>query len=1107
MPDNNRPFSNEQKMTGTRMIDKAVPVIVMINAAITNIRLYPSSSALVANSIDRVHPALLEILEQEDSVIFAEAEKNLLVFGQSLNEKDQQKPQVIAFLELMLNFGVSSITFEKGLDKTELKSFLEILSKKPEDVEKEGGLQQTITRKKFPHILLNQKVFVAMGKDQQVLAAEDRDVVNYVVGNSQLSDVDIQKVKNMAENPEWISGVFRSSMEHVKEKEGDTQAINISETFSRMMKIFDKISDKVGKDKISQNIAHSIADMDDETLSLVLTQKMDGVLNGELFGHIVDQLDDDKFQRIEAKIKEMDDSTINNRRSGEDRRQEHALDYFAKGGTERRKRKEQRKKQLIHIKAGLNSVLKGEKEVFEDKQVMQSLPGAMEQLLSKGKNKTAEAIIEKVGDALLSEKSDARFGAAQTLSVIGEKLVYEEHPDEMSKLSHKLTNWINIETEVTPAYEKICVQLQDLAQALIRDLRLVECSHILETFSSIHCGKVAKDETIQILSGNVLKNIATDEIVDLLLKEFRTDENNNQEQAANSLTLLGKNSAGALLNLLRESRDMSERNRIVQAISKIGNPASPAVIEQIEQGGPWYYLRNLAAIMGKIGAEADLQILKPLLAHEDFRVQREALNSIYNIGGEYRAETLLSVLSSADYQIKVNIVTMLGALKYRDATAPLLDLLKSKSIITSKGQDQLQEKICVALGSIGSQEAIPALRTIVEQKSLLGLKTSNPKVKAAAAAAILNISREVADAKKRVKPKKKVAAPSADAGLAESDSVKKEAGNLHQQLEQVDQYVGENNNEAAVKLLFDFIVKYAREKNFPNAEVLREKLYEVDPMALTEIVRAGEIIEEEKSESIDQDHLDIWPKLYDTLSTEEANALFYALAEEIYDAGRTIMKQGELNSKLYFVNQGQLKVVYSRDGREILIKNLSTGELAGEDSFFSLSVCTTSIITLSQVKLNVLDKAILQKWKDEYPSLESKLHDYCLKLEKTNDLLKKKGMDRRSQKRVNLSGKVSIQLLSASGSPVGKSFGGELSDVSAGGLSFYIKTAKKETASLLLGRNLNIKFILSAGKSQHKIDQNGKVIGVHYHLLSDYSIHMSFDKMLDENMIEEIENV
>ena len=39
-----------------------------------------------------------------------------------MNEKDQKRPQVTAFVQLMVNFGIQSIAFEKGLDKIRKKT-------------------------------------------------------------------------------------------------------------------------------------------------------------------------------------------------------------------------------------------------------------------------------------------------------------------------------------------------------------------------------------------------------------------------------------------------------------------------------------------------------------------------------------------------------------------------------------------------------------------------------------------------------------------------------------------------------------------------------------------------------------------------------------------------------------------------------------------------------------------------------------------------------------------------------------------------------------------------------------------------------------------------
>jgi len=151
---------------------------------------------------------------------------------------------------------------------------------------------------------------------------------------------------------------------------------------------------------------------------------------------------------------------------------------------------------------------------------------------------------------------------------------------------------------------------------------------------------------------------------------------------------------------------------------------------------------------------------------------------------------------------------------------------------------------------------------------------------------------------------------------------------------------------------------------------------------------------------------------------------------------------------------------------------------------------------------------VLARWGKEIPTLEPKLKDYSLKMESAHDLLKKKGMDRRQVNRHNISGKVVVQIINASGNPVGKAFRGDLSDISASGISFYIKTSDRKNASFLLGRNLDLIFAVSEGAadaSLEKITQTGTVIGVSYHLFNDYIIHLKFSRELSSLLVAEIE--
>jgi len=321
----------------------------------------------------------------------------------------------------------------------------------------------------------------------------------------------------------------------------------------------------------------------------------------------------------------------------------------------------------------------------------------------------------------------------------------------------------------------------------------------------------------------------------------------------------------------------------------------------------------------------------------------------------------------------------------------------------------------------------------------------------------------------------------------------------------VDQHIGNDDTNAAVKLLFKLIVQSAREKNFTKAEQLRERMLEVDPMALDEIISSAEIIEEEKSQALDPIHMQIWSSLYDTLNTEEKNELYYSMKDAALGINQPVFLQGKLNTNLYFINQGQLKVIYQDKAGDVLLNTLGAGQLAGQENFFSNTICTTSLITLNNVNLKYLEKDVLLKWKKEFPTLEQKLFDFCSGFQNATGLLQSKKMDRRALKRVKISGKGLFKLLNRAGEPIGKSFKGDLADISVGGLSFEIRISKEETARLLLGRKLNISFNYSKSMPNILFDQNGIIVGVYPYPFEDYSIHVKFDKMLDKSVIDTIQ--
>ncbi|MCU0598396.1 MAG: cyclic nucleotide-binding domain-containing protein [Desulfobacterales bacterium] len=322
----------------------------------------------------------------------------------------------------------------------------------------------------------------------------------------------------------------------------------------------------------------------------------------------------------------------------------------------------------------------------------------------------------------------------------------------------------------------------------------------------------------------------------------------------------------------------------------------------------------------------------------------------------------------------------------------------------------------------------------------------------------------------------------------------------------VNEYVEQKNSDKACELLLDLIRDYAVEKDFNKAEALLNKIYDVDPMALNEIVRAGEIIEAEKSEGLDREHLEIWPGLYGSLTTSEANALYYSMKPKVFEPGEPVMEQGKYNSRLFFINQGNVKALFKQDDKVFLIVKLGPGDIIGQTPFFTATVCTVSLVAMTRIKTVYLEIDVLKKWKNDVPALESKLYDYCMKHDPVKQALENKNIERRVDKRIAVSGKVIFQLIDGSGKPMGRGYAGELSDISAGGMSFTIKVTKKESIRMLLGRRVQVGFRLPLKKLNYRnIDQSMTVIAAQPQVFDDYSIHLKYDVKWTQKMIDEID--
>ena len=519
---------------------KIMDALVHMHAAIKNVQLYAADSPVITNSVERLHLYLLDILREESSFVFAESGKQASICGEFLNQKDQETIHIQFLMDILFNFGLESISFEKGLRKEELHSFINLFARKPEHLRHMGGLSSLMTENKIVHIHIDKKA-IQLSTDK----------------NQQKSFVDV---------------------------------------------------------------------------------KSDPSIKSDAAGFIVAEEN--------------------------------------------------------HVSAGLDEMT----HVLEQLQKMDDSAGPF----------ASKALTESI-----------------------------------KKLSRSIIAWIETETAVTPDYIKKMDGIQKLVQEFITHGLFAEANSIIAVFSKINTGVLKKDEKVQSISWKIIQNLASESNINFLFKGINVNEKNKATDAFKILSGFGDDFIiKKLLDIVRYAKDSKERIRIIHIIQEMGQKAIPAIKESIPTDVPWYFLRNMAYIIGRIGNEENADIVEPLLFHKDKRVRMESFKSIAQIGGNRRGSVLLSALSDVDYALKVNIIELLGKIKCVEAVDTFLDMLKSKSPMSKEEQASLQEKICTALGFIGAPEAIPTLSEIAESKSFLGIGSYPVEVKYAAARALTSIKRK-----------------------------------------------------------------------------------------------------------------------------------------------------------------------------------------------------------------------------------------------------------------------------------------------------------------------------------------------------------------------------
>ncbi len=488
-----------------------------------------------------------------------------------------------------------------------------------------------------------------------------------------------------------------------------------------------------------------------------------------------------------------------------------------------------------------------------------------------------------------------------------------------------------------------------------------------------------------------------------------------------------------------------------------------------------------------------------------------------------RKKTLLNLLAEADFRFKPQIVEEMAALADSEIAHHLISVLGNYGRIPEDVRTRLLLAACRILGDCKTRTAVGPLQVFLEMYAGDDAVDS-AEVEQAARVSLqqLQFDRDSAEegvqntrgknavkgdgtsSPSGVKQDSSATSPQPAASPAKQEKAGATATSHGSKVEmQVKQLLQQGRKQEAAAIIMKHIEVAARQRKFARAEKLRDRLIDIDSMMLSDIIRAAEIIEAEKTASIDVNHMATWRSLVETLTQEEFSSLYHAMDLKRCVNSEMVVEQGQ-KPRLVFVNDGELRVVTNVSGREVYLKSVERGEVLGADCFFESSVWTVSARS-NGAEIFTLRRADLDQLSENYPALESKLIDFCAQFSSPNVLFQKTRRSRRKFERKSISGRTAFRLLDRNGGYAGEKIKGELFDISRGGTSFCVRISKKKNAGRLFGRKIEVYVPYMADGKIYEGKYVGSIVAVrgHHVVSNEYSVHVQFDNTLSAELVQQ----
>lgn len=705
-------------------------------------------------------------------------------------------------------------------------------------------------------------------------------------------------------------------------------------------------------------------------------------------------------------------------------------------------------------------------------------------------------ILTALGRGVVSPEQTIRERTLSILSLTAVHALQRDEEAEIVLLVRNLGKWLVYEEEVLPGLEVVVKRVEELVDWLFKLSLWSDAAEILDILSGISSGSLKKNPAIRSLAGRTLSNLASRSVINKHI-EYCLGNGSENADSIKLLKYFNRQATPIIFERCEKSKDRMEIQALLQLLSIFSGKDFPRLLgDHLHVSQSVDVLHEIIRFFAEQGDDSMFPVLQEFYAHPDLQIQHEMIRYVVVLGGRAMRARLLTGLGMVDDRLKVPIIRLLAEHAAGDDTAlqAICAAVEELRNTTPGVREGLVRAVAIALRAFPCQQSIELLGRLRRECQSLGQRDR----------LLLQIDQSLNILTPQMRHKRKIA--EVEEVVFDSDPLHKQlaAGRKARIEEEVKKYLRRGDSGGAGRLLIREARAAGGERDFAAAELLRDRILEVDPMALVEVVQLGEWLERQKRAMTEPLQAEIWRDLRDQLTSAECRALQKALNRETYGKGDAIVRAGELDASLFFLASGEIGLNCRARGDERFLRRLKPGSVLGGSQFFTSSVWTFSLRALSDVQVHLLGRDTFLALIEKHPGLESKLHRHCtLHDNLAVELLKEAGDDRREFPRIPAVRLISYSLPDSYGTKESREYSGELIDISRNGLAFTIKLSSYENARLLLGREILSTLGPNNGAT---VRCSGIVVGVRRQEkgAGGFSIHVKLSSLIDDIVLDRV---